>query len=471
MMKNQLRLCIVLAIASFIFVKTISPVYSLPALSIFAVDDWVLTANVTFSPIANTQNDLLSAPSLIQIFQDWLNDLNHDSQSLLFSILCAAIFSLIFFLLIALLNRIYRRALKRLHRWQEEHAASFKIQNLELISEDRIARVVAKVFQLIRFIAVLCLTYLYITLILNLFPWTQKIAVSLINYVFTGVKFITAEFIDYLPHLLALIFIILITSYIKKLLKLIFTGLARGTIAFPGFYREWADPTYKLLLFLLIVLAITIAYPHLPGFDTPAFQGITLFGAILGALGARESVSDVIAGIVLLYTRAFLVGDRIQVNDVKGIVLAKTLLVTRINTPKNVVVTIPNNTLRNSNIINYSAANRDAQSPLVLHTTITLGYDVPWRKVHQVLLNAAHSTSHILKTPDAFVLQTSLDDFSVAYELNAYTDQPGIMERVYSELYQNIQDQCQAAGIEILSPRYLAVRSGNQITIPVDDLA
>lgn len=221
-----------------------------------------------------------------------------------------------------------------------------------------------------------------------------------------------------------------------------------------------------------MAFAATVAFPYLPGSQTPAFQGISIFLGLLVSLGSSSAIANIVAGIILTYTRAFLVGDRVKITDTTGDVVEKTLFVTRIRTIKNVVITIPNAAVLGSHVINYSAAANDpATPPLILHTTITLGYDVPWRKVHDVLTKAALATGQILEEPAPFVLQTSLDDFYVSYELNAYTSSPGIMAKIYSELHQNIQDQCNEANIEILSPHYRAERDGNQTTIPVDYLS
>ncbi|MDF5717699.1 MAG: mechanosensitive ion channel family protein [Rhizonema sp. NSF051] len=220
------------------------------------------------------------------------------------------------------------------------------------------------------------------------------------------------------------------------------------------------------MLFFIIALALVVALPFLPGFGSPAFQGISVFLGVLLSLGSSAAVANIVAGIILIYTRAFRVGDRIKINDAIGDIVEKSLFVTQIRTTKNVVITIPNGTVLTSQILNYSALAEDPNHYLILHTTVTLGYDLPWRKVHQVLINAALATPHILAEPVPFILQTSLGDFYVNYEINGYTNQPKSMARIYSELHQNIQDKCNEADIEILSPHYSAIRDGNQITIP-----
>jgi small-conductance mechanosensitive channel len=218
----------------------------------------------------------------------------------------------------------------------------------------------------------------------------------------------------------------------------------------------------------VIALALVLAFPYLPGSASPAFQGVSIFIGLLLSLGSTSVVANIVSGLVLTYTHAFRVGDRVRIADTVGDVIEKGLLVTRMRTIKNVEITVPNGMVMGSHIINYSAVAQE--HGLILNTTITLGYDIPWRLIHETLIKAAQATNGILPEPRPFVLQTSLDDFYVSYELNAYTDQPNKMIVVYSELHQNIQDFCNEAGIEILSPHYGALRDGNPSTIPSDYL-
>jgi small-conductance mechanosensitive channel len=154
----------------------------------------------------------------------------------------------------------------------------------------------------------------------------------------------------------------------------------------------------------------------------------------------------------------------VKIADTVGDVKERTLFVTRIRTIKNVDITIPNGMVLSSHIINYSSSAK--KTGLILHTTVTIGYDVPWPKVQELLIEAALATPHIQKKPKPFVFQTSLDNFYVSYEINAYTDAPNQMAYTYSELHKNIQDKFNQAGIEILSPVYEAMRDGSQTTIP-----
>lgn len=260
--------------------------------------------------------------------------------------------------------------------------------------------------------------------------------------------------------------IIFITHYLLRAIKPFFTGLERENLVINGFYPDWAKPTYNLLSLLIIALAIVIAFPYLPGFNSPAFQGVSVFLGVLFSLGSTSAIANVVGGIILIYTRSFQLGDKISIGDVIGDVIEKGLLVTRIRTPANRIITIPNSSLLNTNVINFSVSQREFKQPLILQTTVTLGYDLPWRKVHATLKEAALATKFIVSEPAPFVLQTSLDDFYVSYQLNAYTDHPSKMVYIYSELHQNIQDKCNEVGIEIMSPHYKALRDGNHSTIP-----
>jgi small-conductance mechanosensitive channel len=238
----------------------------------------------------------------------------------------------------------------------------------------------------------------------------------------------------------------------------------------PGFYPEWAEPTYRLLTYLVFALSAAIIFPYLPGSSSPSFQAVSLFLGALVSLGATAAVSNIVAGFILVYTRAFRVGDRVSIADAVGIVEEKMLLVTRIRTFENVLVTIPNATLLNSNITNYSALLRDSQAPLMLPATISLGYEVPWRKVHETLIAAALATPDVLSDPPPFVLQTALNDFYISYELKVFICKPEDIPLICSALHQNIQDKCNQAGIEICSPHYSALRDGNHSTIPAQYL-
>jgi small-conductance mechanosensitive channel len=279
-----------------------------------------------------------------------------------------------------------------------------------------------------------------------------------------AVERLVIALIAYLPDLLVIIVVILLARFVLHLLKIVFDGIAAKRIRLPGFYPEWSGTSYSLLRILIIALTMVIIFPYLPGSGSPAFQGVSIFLGVLFSLGSTSAVANVVAGIVITYTRAFKIGDRVKISNTEGDVMERSTFVTRIRTPKNVEVSIPNASVLSNHIINYSTQAKHAG--LTLHTNVTIGYDVPWPRVHELLLEAAGKTERIEKEPAPFVLQTALDDFFVEYELNAITREPGQKQQTYSDLHANILDAFTAAGVEIMSPHYQARRDGSKAALP-----
>ncbi len=237
-----------------------------------------------------------------------------------------------------------------------------------------------------------------------------------------------------------------------------------GAIVVSGFPREWAEPTRNILRFLLVALGVVVAFPYLPASDSPAFTGVSVFIGVLVSLGSSSAFSNIIAGIVLTYTRAYRIGDRVHVGDAYGDIVETSLLVTRVRTIKNETITIPNGIVMGQAVTNYS---RESETlGLILHTTVTIGYDTPWRTVHGLLIQAAQATPGVLREPAPFVWQTALNDFYVTYEINAHTDRAHDAPAMYADLHARIQDAFYAAGVEIMSPHYAALRDGNTVAIP-----
>ena len=369
---------------------------------------------------------------------------------------------LIFWVIIFISSRVF----PQIQRLITSLVPGVVFQNFEIISSQTIGICCLRVLQFIRTLIILTILYFYLTFVLRLFPWTRKFGDGFLQYFFSALEVVSQEIAKYLPSIFIILLIIFITHYLLRAIKPFFTGLERENLVINGFYPDWAKPTYNLLSLLIIALAIVIAFPYLPGFNSPAFQGVSVFLGVLFSLGSTSAIANVVGGIILIYTRSFQLGDKISIGDVIGDVIEKGLLVTRIRTPANRIITIPNSSLLNTNVINFSVSQREFKQPLILQTTVTLGYDLPWRKVHATLKEAALATQFIVSEPAPFVLQTSLDDFYVSYQLNAYTDHPSKMVYIYSELHQNIQDKCNEVGIEIMSPHYKALRDGNHSTIP-----
>lgn len=342
-------------------------------------------------------------------------------------------------------------------------------QRVQLFTDRQLAGLLHNISRYTRYAVNILLVFFYLTGVFSLFPRTRGVVAGILQSVFQSVGDGWQAFVSYLPSLLNVLIIIVITHYSLRLIRFLFGEIEKGTVAFAGFHADWAMTTFQLVRFVVVALALVIAFPYLPGSSSPAFQGVSIFIGFLFSLGSSSVVANIVAGVVLTYTRAFGPGDRVKIADTVGDVIEKTLLVTRVRTIKNVEVTIPNSLVLQSHMTNYSSMSQ--RQGLILNTTITLGYDIPWRRVHEALTRAASATKGILTEPRPFVLQTSLDDSYVSYELNAYTDKPNEMALIYSELHQNVQDSCNEVGIEILSPAYGAIRDGNRSTIPAEHLA
>jgi small-conductance mechanosensitive channel len=370
------------------------------------------------------------------------------TKNALYALLATVIFVVAFKLLLLLLRKLnamiesrYRVKIHALH-----------IQSLEFIHAERIWATLTGAVKVIRLVLTLVLLYFYLYFVLSLFPWTRVLAASLLDYAIFPLQTIGKGLLRYVPNLIFIIIFVVITRYVLKVMKLFFTAIESETIKFAGFDKDWARPTYKAVRVLMIVFAVVVIYPHIPGSASPAFKGISIFLGVLFSLGSSSALSNIIAGYTMTYRRAFKVGDRIKVNDVTGDVTEIRLVVTHLRTIKNEEIIVPNSTILSSQIMNYSTYARDRG--LILHTTVGIGYEVSWRQVEAMLMLAAERTPGLLREPKPFVLQKSLGDFAVTYELNVYIDDPHGMAQVYSELHKNILDAFNEYGVQIMTPAY-----------------
>ncbi len=368
--------------------------------------------------------------------------------------------------ILSLLKKVYPKIYTFIENNEGSFFKSIKINSFEILNSKRIVGVLLWLAQASRFVISAFVFYIFVSSVLSFFPWTAPWAPKLYGYIIDPIFHILGVMTDYIPNMFFVLAIGFVSHYLLKFVHVLFHEVEIGNLEINGFYKEWADPTYKLVRVLVIAFALVMAFPYLPGSNSPAFQGISVFLGILLSLGSSSAISNIVAGVVLTYMRPFKVGDRVKISDNQGDVIEKNLLITRIRSIKNVEITIPNSMVLGSHIINYSST--AASEGLVLNTTITIGYDVPWRKVHELLKEAAKRTELIAQDKEPFILQTALNDFSVSYELNAYTNIPNKMAVIYSGLHQNIQDCFNEAGVEIMSPHYSTLRDGNEVTIPVE---
>ncbi|MBC7417570.1 MAG: mechanosensitive ion channel family protein [Pedobacter sp.] len=389
-------------------------------------------------------------------------------QTLLKEILLSLLVIGIVVALIYGLNRFLRRLNEKVKLHTELFNEGFKIKSFEVLTAERKVKLFDLIITVIRWGAIILIVYLALPVLFSIFPFTRNLSDNLINYFLSPVKKIGKSILDYVPNLITVLIILLVFKYVLRFLKFLKVEIERGNLRINGFYADWASPTYQIMRIFILAFMLIVIFPYLPGSESGVFKGVSVFIGVLFTFGSAGALGNVVAGLVLTYMRAFNIGDRVQIGEVVGDILEKTILVTRIRTIQNEVVSIPNSTVMNNHTINFSAEAK--HFGLIVHTTVTIGYDVPWKQVHQLLVDAALSTELVEKEPKPYVLQTGLEDYYVSYRINAFTKQPNKQAVVYSNLHANIQDKFNEAGVEIMSPHYRAMRDGNSTTVPSDYL-
>jgi len=358
----------------------------------------------------------------------------------------------------------------RLRRWLAEAPSPFlqglRIGGTQLLDGGQERDGLQWLRATLHWVVLALVSYLLIPLLLGLFPPTQAIAEGLRVQLLTLLLGFSQKLVQLIPNLLTIAVILAISALVIRASNSWFVALERGRLRLPGFYPEWARPTGRMVAVLILLAALVIAYPYVPGSGSKVFQGAGLFVGLLAALGSSSIAANILSGLMLIYTRGFREGDRVLINGVLGVVQERALLVTRIQTDRFELVSIPNSTVIGTSVTNYSFSRREIQRPVAIATTITIGYDVPWRQVHALMLAAAEQVEGIAAEPAAYVLQLSLNDFHISYELNASLADVGQYRGTLSELLGAIQDQFAAAGVEILSPAYHSLRDGTPSTLP-----
>jgi small-conductance mechanosensitive channel len=371
--------------------------------------------------------------------------------------------------LIYYLGKLFKWTSKKITLQEGKLFKGVKIKGYTLLDAKRELGILLSANSFLKWLIILLVAYMALPVLFGIFPRTKTFADILFGYILTPVKRIIVELWDYLPKLITIIVIIIFFRYVLKGIHFLKTEIEKGNLKVTGFYADWANPTFQIVRVVIFAFMLVVIFPFLPGSDSPVFKGVSVFLGFLFTFGSAGSLSNIMSGLVLTYMRLFKIGDRVKIGDVLGDVIEKSMLVTRIRTIKNEIISIPNSTVMSSHTINYSSETTD--KGLILYTSVTIGYDVPWRDMHKALLNAADRTDLLLKEPKPFVLQTSLDDFYVSYQINAYTLDANEQFNIYSQLHCNIQDCCYEAGIEILSPHYTSARDGNATAMPPDYLA
>lgn len=357
--------------------------------------------------------------------------------------------------------RLLANYIKRLGK---EKLRDLSYRNYTFLSVNQQLNILLFLLKTVKWLAIALAVYFMLPLAFSIFPFTRGWADYLFGLVWSPFRRILISIWKYLPNLATVLVIVLVFRYLLRFIKYLFSEIASERLKLAGFYPDWAMPTFQIVRVFLIGFALVMIFPYLPGNSSPAFQGVSIFIGVLISLGSSSAIANAVAGLVITYMRPFKVGDRIRLGDVMGDVIEKTILVTRLKTIKNEEITIPNLTILQGNTVNYSVFAKE--EGLIVHTNVTMGYENDWQKVHTALIDAALMTPDILHDPKPFVLQSSLDDFYVTYQINAYTKEANRQAKIYSDLHTNIQDVFNSRGLEGVSPYYYAGRDGNAKTFP-----
>lgn len=368
--------------------------------------------------------------------------------------------------IIWVIGKGYSRALNLVNTRKDKWLKSLSYKDYTFLSVEHEMQAILFLLKITRWFLYVLLLYITLPIVFSIFPFTRGWADQLFKLVWSPFKGIFIAVWEYLPNMFSILVIYFVMKYFIRFVKYIFSEIESEKLKISGFHADWAMPTYSIVKFLLYAFMFVLIFPYLPGSDSNIFKGVSVFIGVLFSLGSSSAIANMVAGLVITYMRPFKIGDRIKIGDIFGDVIEKTLLVTRLKTIKNEIITIPNSSILSGNTVNYSS--EAMATGLIIHSTITIGYDAPWKNVHQALIDAALRTDRVMHEPAPFVLQTSLDDFFVSYQINAYTKEPTKQALIYSDLHQHIQDICNERGIEIMSPHYRSARDGNQSTIPAE---
>jgi len=417
---------------------------------------WVMEADARQYGMPRAQLAEVWRKQIKDIIDQYRRDYTRESyiKGAIFAVIATAVLIVLWLLVRWLIRREMSAVEKRLSGRQM----------LKFVDGNSLVTINNSAFRIVRTVLFLALLVFYLNVVLSFFPWTFNLSAHLFKLISNPFINFGHAFVQNLPNLFALLVIGIIVRYFLRSLNHVFNQVGEGRVRIRGFYPDWADPTYRLIRLFILAFAVVMAFPYIPGSSSPAFKGVSIFVGVLFSLGSTSAVGNVIGGLMLTYMRSFSPGDFVEINGMRGTVMSRMTFATRLKTPTNEIISIPNSSVSSNHIINFS--NMTKSVGVNIGTTVTIGYAVPWRTVHELLLKSAEGVEDVLATPAPMILQLKLEDFYIQYKLVVTTKRPERMYRILSDLHQNIQDTFAEAGVEIMSPHYRANRDGEAIAIP-----
>jgi small-conductance mechanosensitive channel len=354
--------------------------------------------------------------------------------------------------LLLIIARSHRGISRRLVVAAEKRIARAGEGSLEVLRASRVFEFWRRAISLLSMLLGLFVTYSALTFILRRFPYTRPWGESMRSFMLERISSLAIDMLHAVPSLFTVVLIFIVARFFVRLLRLFFTAVEQGSVEVPWLHPETAQPTRRLVGALLWVFAAVMAYPYLPGSDTDAFKGASVFIGLVISLGSSGLVNQVMSSFMITYSRALRLGDFVRIGEVEGTVTHVGVLSTKVKTLRGEEVTLPNAVVVATNTTNYSrlADGEGVYTP----TSVTIGYDTPWRQVQSLLLTAANRTPGLRKSPAPRVLQVELQDFGVKYVLLVSVERLQQRGLTMSALHANILDAFNEGGVQIMTPAY-----------------
>jgi small-conductance mechanosensitive channel len=353
------------------------------------------------------------------------------------------------------LMRLRNAAAAGLVRFTSRQAARIRVGGQTLVRADRVRAFVQYLLSGAFWLVALLIVYEWLGYVLSRFPYTRPWGEQLTLFLFDTTVRIATGIAHALPNLVIALVIFLLARFVARSLSGFFDRVESGGVRVDWLDAELARPTRRIAAAVVWVFALVMAYPYLPGANTDAFKGVSVLVGLMISLGGASVVGQAFSGLILMYTRTLHAGEYVRIGDNEGTIMEITLYMTRLRTGLGEELAIPNSLVLGSVVRNYSRAVKG--KGWIVDTTVTIGYDTPWRQVHAMLIEAAQRTPGVLADPPPHVFQTALSDFYPEYRLvcQAIPEEPRPRAEVMNALHQNVQDVFNEYGVQIMSPHYL----------------
>ena len=349
--------------------------------------------------------------------------------------------------------RVHRAATRKLVAIAEQTVARTGIADLDSLRASRILDVERWMLTAIAIALHFMMVYATVGFVLRRFPYTRAWGESMRGFLLATLQNLLLGIASAVPGLLTVAIIVVIARFLVRLIGVWFNAVERGQLKPRWLYPETAQPTRRLMTGLVWVFAIAITYPYLPGSQTDAFKGASVFLGLMVTIGSSGLVNQLMSGFMITYSRALRHGDFVRIGDIEGTVIHLGVLSTKVRTVRHEEVTIPNAVVVSQTTTDYSRLNDFGG--VFTPTSVTIGYDAPWRQVHALLLLAAERTPGLRGDPKPEVVQEALEDFYVRYTLLVCLDSQESRLQTLNTFHAHIQALFNEHGVHILSPNYV----------------